>query len=209
MRLEMPHGVEERQELQLRMNEVQLEAARMLALHTHTQRSLVEMRGELGEAAKREGRHRAKIKSMQTEIAHLTHRLKLRKFETIASAGMNQAALSPRRGEAMTGSVIDGIGVVGGGVIHSLPTAGSGAETAVAMAATSPSNSSMSRGGDVTRQSRSSGDSTQQGVSALMTSGYDRITEDSHKRYDPAWLDDTSRFIKQTKDLLAVSRKMV
>ncbi len=222
------HQVEE---LQLRMNEVQLEAARMLALHTHTQRSLVEMRGELGEAAKREGRHRAKIKSMQTEIAHLTHRLKVRKFETMASAAVEQAAVGkPRRGEAAPGGGIGGIGVVGGGVIHALPTAGSVAEMAAAAAAatsptspTSPSRSSPSRSGPSTsstsssmprgeraiRESRSNGDSAQQDVAALMTSGYDRITNDSHKRYDPAWLDDTSRFIKRTKDLLAVSRKMV
>ena len=71
-------------ELNKTMEEVQNEAATILGLHTQAQSSLVEMREALALSTRREGQYRAKVEGYESEIAHLTHQRKMKDFERIA-----------------------------------------------------------------------------------------------------------------------------
>ena len=71
--------------LNQRMEEVQNEAATVVGLQNQAQKSLVEMRQALSLCAKREGQYRAKVSSLNGEIAHLTHQKKMIDFERLAA----------------------------------------------------------------------------------------------------------------------------
>ena len=72
-------------QLNERMEEVQSEASVVLGLHNAAQTSLIEMREALSLCARREGQYRAKVQSYESEIAHLTHRTKMKDFEAMAA----------------------------------------------------------------------------------------------------------------------------
>jgi hypothetical protein len=71
--------------LNQRMEEVQNEAATDVGLQNQAQKSLVEMRQALSLCANREGQYRAKVSSLNGEIAHLTHQKKMIDFERLAA----------------------------------------------------------------------------------------------------------------------------
>jgi hypothetical protein len=84
-------------ELTSKMEEVQAEAVTVLGLHNAAQTSLVEMREALGLCARREASYRAKVKSYESEIKHLTHKQKMQDFARMAAGaelrGVSASAL--------------------------------------------------------------------------------------------------------------------
>jgi hypothetical protein len=84
--------------LNKRMEEIQDEAATIVGLQSQAQKSLVEMREAMSLSAKREGQYRAKVASLNNEIAYLHHQKKMLDFQRLAAEqemkGVSASALN-------------------------------------------------------------------------------------------------------------------